>query len=177
MFIAFCIGVCISGHCGSTATIPAASGGAGKRPWSIGSFLILPAIGLCINRCASSMICLPMMGPFPRHGLHQPAATEHPVWIDLAMHLSRLMGFGQLSFTILWIVLYFQHRTSVPLLMKVLHIGTLAWIRVDFWIYEAMDLEEALGKPTVPRRSSARSLPPPFGTGVPPERAGPVHLH
>jgi len=56
------------------------------------------------------------------------------------------MGFVQLSFTILLIVLYFQHRTSVPLLMKVLYIGTLAWICVDFWIYEAMDLEEALGE-------------------------------
>ncbi|MBK9289699.1 MAG: DUF2569 family protein [Flavobacteriales bacterium] len=148
----------------------------GKRPWSIGSFLILPAIGLCINPLRILYDRLANQGAF-FHATDYTSlvATEHPVWIDLAMHLSQLMGFVQLSFTILLVVLYFQHRTSVPLLMKVLYIGTLAWICVDFWICEAMDLEEALGEALRfqgdhPLVHCRRHL----GTGVPPERAGPV---
>lgn len=148
LFIAFCIGVCIFGALRLYRYDPLPHPEVlGKRPWSIGSFLILPAIGLCINPLRILYDMLANDGAF-FHATDYTSlvATEHPVWIDLAMHLSQLMGFVQLSFTILLIVLYFQHRTSVPLLMKVLYIGTLAWICVDFWIYEAMDLEEALGE-------------------------------
>ncbi|HMC96791.1 MAG TPA: DUF2569 family protein, partial [Flavobacteriales bacterium] len=75
------------------------------------------------------------------------APTEHPALVDLAMHVAQLMGFVQLALTILLLVLFFKRRSSVPLLMQVLYIGSLVWLLVDFWIYEAMDLGTVLGEP------------------------------
>lgn len=148
LFIAFCIGVCVFGALRLYRYDPLPHPEVlGKRPWSIGSFLILPAIGLCVNPLRILYDMFSDSGAF-FHATDYTSlvATEHPVRVDLAMHLSQLMGFVQLSFIILLVVLYFQHRSSVPLLMKVMYVGTLTWICIDFWIYEAMDLEEVLGE-------------------------------
>ena len=149
LFIAFCLGACLYGAFWLYRYDPPPHAEAfGRQPWAIGSFLILPAIGICLSplRLLWDMFS-DDMAFFHATDYTSYVSTDHPVLVDLAMHFSQLMGFAQLAFTVVLAVLFFQRRSSVPLLMKVLYAGTLAWLCVDFWIYEAMGLEELLGEP------------------------------
>ena len=120
----------------------------GKQPQAIGSFLILPAIGIALSPLRLLWDMFSDDGAFFHAGdLTDHVATEHPVLVDLYMHGSQFFGFVQLAFTVVVAVLFFQRRTSVPLLMKVLYAGTLVWLCVDFWVYEALDFEAIVGEP------------------------------
>ncbi len=119
----------------------------GHQAWSIGSYLILPAIGVSI---APLQILWNMLSDggafFNATDLTDVVATEHPVLVDLYMHGSQFVGFVQLAFSVVLIILFYQRRSSVPLLMKVLYAGTLTWLCIDFWCYETLGFESITGE-------------------------------
>ncbi len=114
----------------------------GRSPQPISSFLILPAIGLCIS-------------PFQYlyHMFSDDAAFFHatdyvevvgpkdPLFADLSLHLSQFVTFAQLALVVLLIILYFQRRTSAPLLMKVMYGFAVIWLMVDYLIYLALGFD------------------------------------
>lgn len=140
-FILFCIVVSVFGALRVYRYDPPPHTTAwGKRPRSIGGFLILPAIGLCFAPLRTFYdMFTDDAAFFHTTDYTDLVATKYPLAVDLYAHLSQFIGFAMLAFSILLIVLYFHRRTSIPLLMKVLYVASLVWLLVDYTIYQALD--------------------------------------
>ncbi|MBL7937875.1 MAG: DUF3857 domain-containing protein [Flavobacteriales bacterium] len=118
----------------------------GKQPKAIGGFLILPAIGLCINPLGIVYDILSDDAAL----LHATdytslVRTDNALGVDLYMHLSQLMAFALFAFSILLIVLFFRRRSSIPLLMKLMYAGSAGWLLVDYGLFHALDLDTTSG--------------------------------
>lgn len=159
LFILFCVGISVFGAIRLYRYDPQAhpdSVGLSSRP--IGSFLILPAIGLCFTPIRALYDMFSDAAAF-FHATDYVALAQpkNPLFADLAIHFSQFMGFAQTAFAVLLIVLYFERRTSTPFLMKVLYAVSAGWLIVDSLLYEALGFAEVLAEP-YPYRDLSRAI-------------------
>lgn len=120
----------------------------GQLDRSIGGFLILPLIGLCLSVLRILVDMFQDDGWFfLMTGSDWAHATEHPLVAELYTHLSQAHGVAILAYTVLLLVLYVKRRTSTPLLMKVLYLWSVVFLLVDIGLYNWLKLDEITGNP------------------------------
>lgn len=119
-----------------------------KFSQSIGSFLILPAIGLCIAPFTRTFQMFTDHGTF----FYMPAifwkAYPDQQWAMGAYGVfSQAYNIGMLVFTVVLALLFFRRRTSVPLLFKLYYSAAAIGLMLDAYIYASLDLKELTGNP------------------------------
>ncbi len=158
-FILFCIAVCAFGALRLYRFDPPPHPEAlGKADRSIGSFLLLPAIGLCLTPFRFLYDFFSDDASFfHATDYAEVASPENPLFADLTIHLGQFMAFAQFALVLLLLVLFFGRRTSAPLLMKVMYGTSFLWLVMDYMIYQSLDFDTIIGEP-YPYRDLSRAF-------------------